>query len=740
MNRVLGAFVSAFLLNTIATTGAPAEEAKSESISELVKRIRPSVVTVYNATRGGEQNGIGSGFFVGESGLVATNLHVIGEGRPIRLKLSDGSEPKVTAIHAWDRKRDLAILRVEGADASSLELATNEETFQGAEALALGNPQGLEFSVTTGVISAVREVDGIEMIQVAVPIERGNSGGPLINRDGKVLGVLTLKSAVTENLGFAMPAEAVESLLEQPNTVSIENWLRFGALNLEAWEPLGADWQQRTGVITVIGAGDRFGGPVLCLSKLEVPELPYEVSLDVKLDDESGAGGIAFGSDGRDRHYGFYPTNGQLRLTRFDGPTFYTWNILKQVVSPHYKEGEFNRLRVRVEKERILCYLNGELVIESDDKAWRSGRSGICKYRQTEPEYRRFALGKNLALNGAAPESVRESIGSFVSDASKNPEISAELLEHANALRHSLFDKAAELEAKAVILRRMAGRVHETRVQRAMKETLSAPEDDIDLLRAALLVSYLDNPDLILDDYLSEVDRMATELKERFMAAAAKAEKDALSERQKLELLGAYLFEVNGYHGSRADYYNPSNSYLNQVIDFREGIPITLSVIYMELARRVGLKVVGIPLPGHFVVRHEPARKGVLPQLVDAFDGGKFISEQEAAAIVGSITGGGLAPEHLQPASKADIIDRMLRNLHGIALASADQANALPYSGLILSIRPDEPRDRLGRAILLFQAGRLPEAKEDIDWLLERQPPGIDLQRLEEWRSSIETE
>ena len=719
--------------STLLSTSA---EESPPSIEDLLERIRPSVVTVFNASRTGEQNGVGSGFFIGE-GLVVTNLHVTGEGRPIRVKLSDGSEPKVTAMHAWDRKRDLAILKV---DASAPALQLNEESVrQGAEALAVGNPQGLEFSVTRGIVSALREVDDLEMIQVAVPIERGNSGGPLLNRMGQAIGVLTLKSAVTENLGFAMPAESVQALLDQPNTVSIEHWLKFGVLNPKLWEPIpsGADWRQRTGAMTVQGAGSGFGGRALCLSKLDVPELPYEIALEVKLNDESGAAGIAFGSDGGDRHYGFYPTNGQMRLTRFDGPTVYSWNILEQVVSPHYKPDEFNRLRVRVEAKRVLCYLNGHLVIESNDHAWRTGQTGLCKFRTTEPEYRRFAVGKDLSQQVVLSDAAEKAIAAHLADPAADPaQLAGQLSESPEAARVALFEKAKSLEAKAEELKIAAKRLHGTGVQRAMIDALSAPEDEIDLLRAALLVAKLDAPELVIDDYLREVDHMASQVEARIAAVEA-GKGDTLSERQRLELLGSYMFEENGFHGSRSDYYNPSNSYLNHVIDYREGIPITLSVVYMELARRINLKVIGVPLPGHFVTKHIPSRTGFLPQLVDAYDRGTFLSEEEAAAIVARVTGDTLKREHLEPATKGQIIVRMLRNLMGIAINSDHPPSALPYLNLIIAIHPDEPQDHLSRAILLVQAERPSEAKADIDWLLEHEPAGMDLNRLREWRSTL---
>src|SRR5204862_766334 len=131
----------------------------------------------------------------------------------------------------------------------------------------------------------------------------------------------------------------------------------------------------------------------------------------------------------------------------------------------------------------------------------------------------------------------------------------------------------------------------------------------------------LDNDEVDVEAYRKEVDRMGRDL-------TATLPKDA-DDKAKLAALNKYLFTQRGFHGSRGDYYHKSNSYLNEVIDDREGLPITLSVLYLELARRIGVKVEGVGLPGHFVVRHVPAKGD--PQLIDVFDGGKALSRQDAA-------------------------------------------------------------------------------------------------------------
>src|SRR5262249_24370654 len=157
-------------------------------------------------------------------------------------------------------------------------------------------------------------------------------------------------------------------LLAKPNPVPMSAWLTIGQLDPDEWQPtMGARWRQRAGRIQVDGTGSGFGGRSLCLSRRPTPPVPFEVAVTVHLDDEPGAAALIFHADGGDRHFGFYPSGGQLRLTRFDGPDVFSWKILEQKSSPHYRPGEWNTLKVRIEKDRFLCYVNDQLVTTSTD-------------------------------------------------------------------------------------------------------------------------------------------------------------------------------------------------------------------------------------------------------------------------------------------------------------------------------------------------------------------------------------
>jgi regulator of sirC expression with transglutaminase-like and TPR domain len=265
-------------------------------------------------------------------------------------------------------------------------------------------------------------------------------------------------------------------------------------------------------------------------------------------------------------------------------------------------------------------------------------------------------------------------------------------------------------------------------VQDELAKLLQAPEPSIDLFHAALLVSKLDKPELDIEAYRAQFEEMARQLSARL---GTKAEDAA-----KLDALTKYLFTENGFHGSRSDYYNKANSYINDVLDDREGLPITLSVLFLELARRIGLeKMAGVSLPGHFIVKFTP-KKGA-DQLIDVFDGGKFLSRAQAAQLVLNYTDAPLKDEQLNAASKRDIIIRMLQNLLHAAQRAESSADGLRYLDVIVALAPDAPLERYSRALLRLRSGDLAGAKQDFKWLLDTQPAEINLERLTELYQSL---
>lgn len=701
------------------------------TVEEVAKKVQPSLASITVNGRDGGQLGIGTGFVVSADGLIATNLHVIGQGSTFAVELFDGTDLEVRDVHASDHGLDLAVIRVDpkGKKLEPLGLGDSAAIQQGAAVVAMGNPLGLKHSVVAGILSARREINGHSMLQLAMPIEPGNSGGPVLDMQANVVGLVNMKSAVNDNLGFAIEVNSLKSLLEKPNPVSIGRWTTIGGLDNRRWKPLlGASWRQRAGRILVSGSGSGFGGRSICLYQQQPPEVPFEISVQVRLKDESGAAGLVFHADGEDKHYGFYPSNGQLRLTCFNGPTVYQWQILEDRPSPDYQLGDWNRLKVRIEADKFTCYVNDQVIYESHDTTFRSGKVGLAKFRNTEAEFKQFQLAKEIAtVAPAGLEELRSEIASLSDPSKIDPEQLASWAKSPDLAVTSLRKQATSLEARAAGLRRLASDVHVSRVTAALAELIADRDQGFDLLRASLLIAKLDEEDIDVEGYVSEVDRMAAEIQQPLA-------KDA-DPPTRLAALNEYLFKQNGFHGARFEYYHRANSYLNRVIDDRAGLPITLSVLYIEVARRLGLEVEGVGMPSHFVVRFLPGKGD--PQLIDVFDRGKPISREDAAAIVRENSSTELRDEHLAAQTPRQIINRVLANLWGVAERERDLESMLRYAEAMVAVDPQSLQSRLNRAVLRGETGRKAAAIADFDWVIEQQPPGVDLEVVRRLRDRL---
>lgn len=698
----------------------------ARSIPDLTAAARSSIVRVSQIGRGGEQEALGTGFVVSKDGLIATNLHVIGTARRIQVHLSDGTVHDVTAIHARDSALDLAVIRIAKQDLTPLSLADSDQVKQGQNVLAIGHPQGLEYSVVEGVVSAVRDIEGASMIQVAIPIEQGNSGGPLLDMQGRVLGMLTLKSAITDNLGFARPVNDLSALLAKPSPVPMSRWLTIGRLDPKRWQPLmGGAWTQHAGIIRAEEAGEGFGGRALCLSLDDAPALPFEASVTVKLDDEGGAAGLAFCADGRDQHYGFYPSGGKLRLTRFNGPDVFSWTILSDTPSPAYKQGAWNTLRVRVDEQKISCFVNDTLVTTMQDAELRGGRAGLCKFRQTEAQFKNYRVGTDLAqkdIPAQLASDLESQLEQYLEKPAHRDATMEKLLAEPAAARSLLERRAKTLEEQAASLRKLEKDLHRQAIARELIRLLQRPADQTELLRAALLVAKHDNPEIDVEAYLRNMDSMVSELKDDPALKQSTA--------QAVARLCTFLCEENGFHGTRNDTIDDmSNSYLNEVLDDREGIPLTLSIVFLELVRKLGLKdIYGVSLPGRFMVAYD-GQPGAGTMFVDVFDNGKLLTEDEAARLIEQSTGRVIEEEHRQPATPRAMIQRLLYNLASFSQRKPERA--IPYLDLLVALDPDAAHERLQRALFRMSTGDTAGAKADLSMLMEQSPDTLDMARVE---------
>jgi serine protease Do len=720
-----------FLLASPALAAAP-----NKSVEAIAAEVKPSVVKVMQVGRDGV-DGLGAGFVVREDGLIATNLHVIGEARRLEVEMANGDKHEVVEVTATDAHWDLALLRVAKKGLKPLPLADSESIRQGQPIVAMGNPEGLAFSVVDGVVSEYPDVvNDITMIRLAVPIEKGNSGGPLLDRQGQVLGILTLKSARTENLGFAMPVNELKRLIEKPNPVPMSRWLTIGVLNPKLWKPLlGARWTQHAGIIKAATSGTGFGGRSLCLWSAEKPAESFEVTVNVKLEDESGAAGLVFCSDGGDAHYGFYPSAGKLRLTRFEGADVYSWTILADVATDAYRPGDWNLLRVRVDPEQITCWVNGQRVLVQEDDGLRGGSVGLCKFRNTVAEFRGFRVGADLAekpVPQALAATIQSAMNAYTQKDADPKDALNLLLQKPAASRRLLLEKRRQLEQEVTALRELEQALHRHTVTKDLVAELAKPEERTDLIRAALLLARHDNPEVEIGQYLQSFDRMVDDLK-----SDPEIAKGTLA---AVKRINRYLFEEGGFHGSRHDYNSKSNSYMNELLDDREGLPITLSVLYIELASRLGVKGVhGIPLPGKFMVGYREGPEGEL-MLVDVFERGKTISVMQAAMEL--TERGEFAEESLEPSTKRSIILRMLNNLLSTTLDDAAAIkDTMPYLDLSIALDPEAAVQRINRARMKERLGQRQEAAEDVRWLTEHFPedgPSEIRNQLQQWLDSLE--
>lgn len=701
-------------------------------VEDLVKRAQPSVVVINFTDRDGSVLGVGSGVIIRPDGLIATNLHVLGEARPLQVRLFDKRVFDVQQVYAHEKSQDLAIVKIDADDLPALELGDSAAILAGQPVVALGNPQGLEHSVVSGIISALREdVEGMSMIQLAIPIERGNSGGPVVDSQGRVIGLMTLKSLVTENLGYAVAINSLKPLLERPNPIPMSKWLTIGVLNPKHWKVVGdARWTQQAGRVRADGPGSGFGGRSLCLSTTQPPAIPFELAVSVRMTEDDGAAGLVFHSDGGEKHYGFYPSSGKLRVTRFDGPVVYDWHVLWEDQRPEYRPGEWNELKIRVEDQKVQCLCNGQVVYELEDDQYANGSVGLAKFRHTTAEFKSFRMAEHLdveELDAAAQTAIEQVLARA---GGNRPPRSADvdgLKPLGSRARLAAVREAEKLEERAAWLRQLAAAAHHAQVRDRIVAALAPANGEPDLLTATLLIAALDDDELDIDFYRREVEDFAKELTGRF--------RDGMNDQEKLAELNRLLFDDYGFHGSRTNYYNASNSHLNEVIDDREGLPITLSVLYMEIARRVGLKVEGVGLPGHFLTRFVPAQGE--PQLVDVYERGAFLTREQAVARIAP-PGTPVDVAVLDSVMPQQIVVRILRNLLSLKPMQDDPERALRYIETVVAVDPESVPDRLMRAVLCYDTGRIDEGLADVDWVIERHPDGIDLRRVAQLREALE--
>jgi len=248
--------------------------------------------------------------------------------------------------------------------------------------------------------------------------------------------------------------------------------------------------------------------------------------------------------------------------------------------------------------------------------------------------------------------------------------------------------------------------------------------EDFDLSEACLLIAQDAYPDLDIEHYLARVDALAATAKGRLSS-------DAFPE-QKIVVLNRYLFNELGFCGNADDYYDPRNSYLNDVLERRTGIPITLSILYMEIGRRLGLRLQGVSFPGHFLVRLR-VTGGQL--VLDPFCGGEAQSQSDLRARLARVLPQREADtlplsQFLQAATARQILARLLRNLKGIYLQSGEAQNTLVVMQRMVMVAPHAAEEVRDRGLAYYKLDCFRAALADLQDYLDRRPDAADADEI----------
>jgi len=232
-----------------------------------------------------------------------------------------------------------------------------------------------------------------------------------------------------------------------------------------------------------------------------------------------------------------------------------------------------------------------------------------------------------------------------------------------------------------------------------------------DLAEVALLIAAEEYPDLDPDTYLGRLDDLAAE--------APAALHQSLPARQKAELLVSFLAESRGFRGNQEDYYDRRNSFLNDVLDRRTGIPITLTLVYMEVARRLGLRLAGVGFPGHFLAKLDDGNDVI----IDPFFA-RVLDPNGCAELLRSVAGESaqLEPSHLRSATAEQIVIRMLNNLKQIHLRARELGAALACSERILLVDSGQIHELRDRGLLYLELECFAAAQADLERYLALAP------------------
>jgi regulator of sirC expression with transglutaminase-like and TPR domain len=254
-------------------------------------------------------------------------------------------------------------------------------------------------------------------------------------------------------------------------------------------------------------------------------------------------------------------------------------------------------------------------------------------------------------------------------------------------------------------------------------------DERVDLLRSALTFARIEDPQLDIENYVRRVDELAARVAEKI--------DDPDDPVQIIAALNDVLFQEEMFRGNTVDYYSPRNSFLHDVLDRRLGIPITLALVYMEVARRVSFQLFGVGMPGHFLLKHYDVDGRAI--LIDVFERGSIVTEDDCRQKLDSIYSGQVAlqPEFLLPVTRRQMLTRMLNNLRAVYLSQRDFRRAVQVVDLILVIYPRSPEDMKQRAVLRYNLNDYRGALSDFEEYVKMSPDASDAEEIRQTALSL---
>lgn len=248
--------------------------------------------------------------------------------------------------------------------------------------------------------------------------------------------------------------------------------------------------------------------------------------------------------------------------------------------------------------------------------------------------------------------------------------------------------------------------------------------------RAALLIAAEEYRELVVETYLTKLDQLAERVSSKLHREAGPHE--------TLDRMRKVLVEEEGFTGNTDEYYDPRNSFLNEVLDRKTGIPIALSTVYLEVGRRVGFSLQGIGFPSHFLIKHVALNDEMI---IDPFHGGELLSTQDLQSRLDASFGGRvrLEPTLLRAVTTSQLLFRMLANLKSIYLHTRDPARALAAVERMLVLAPEQSREHRDRGVLLARLERPYEALSVLAQYRELEPDASDADDVDSLMEQLKT-